>query len=369
MKTVIQKLSIPKGSRVLVMSDIHGEPGYLEGALRAAGYGQDDTLILLGDYVEKGPRSLEALRSVMHLCRQGGVYAVMGNNDPWTFQMLETLDGSSAETVFARHCGQLRWFGHSLLQEMFMEQGLELHTAADLLRARGTLLKAYAEEWDFIHGLPTILEAGRYIFVHGGIPHENLNAFQGEDPYRFMKWDAFQEDGLRFDRYVVVGHWPTCLYRTDFHSMDPLVSGTQHIINIDGGCGLKDFGQLNVLMIPDVERENAEYVSYDAMSAATALDSQEASEHSFYIHWGDNAVQILDRQEDFAYVAHQRTGHRLFIPNAFVYPLEDGWETMDYADYQLPIRAGESIKLLLRTSRGVYAKARGICGWYQGRIE
>jgi len=80
---VIKRLSLPADRRILVISDIHGKLEYLRGLLRAADFGREDVLILLGDLVEKGPDSLAALRCIMGLCRTHTVYPICGNCDAW----------------------------------------------------------------------------------------------------------------------------------------------------------------------------------------------------------------------------------------------------------------------------------------------
>ena len=57
----IRSLSIPAGRRILVVSDIHGNLPYLRGLLDKAGFGADDELIVAGDFLEKGPETLNTL--------------------------------------------------------------------------------------------------------------------------------------------------------------------------------------------------------------------------------------------------------------------------------------------------------------------
>lgn len=64
-------------------------------------------------------------------------------------------------------------------------------------------------------------------------------------PFQLLKNDNFINQGKHFDKYVVVGHWPVCLYRSDIESSAPYISEEQKIIAIDGGCGIKRDDQLN----------------------------------------------------------------------------------------------------------------------------
>lgn len=61
-KARIERLALPAGRRILVVSDIHGNVPYLEGVLRRAGFSERDELIIDGDFLEKGDESLRTLR-------------------------------------------------------------------------------------------------------------------------------------------------------------------------------------------------------------------------------------------------------------------------------------------------------------------
>ena len=50
----IRRLTVPRGRRILVISDIHGNIPYFEGALKLAGFSDRDELIINGDFLEKG---------------------------------------------------------------------------------------------------------------------------------------------------------------------------------------------------------------------------------------------------------------------------------------------------------------------------
>ena len=63
----IEYLPIAPERRVLVIADVHGNLPYLRGVLELASFGGDDLVIFDGDFLEKGPQSLETLRFVMAL--------------------------------------------------------------------------------------------------------------------------------------------------------------------------------------------------------------------------------------------------------------------------------------------------------------
>ena len=76
-------ISLPAAKRTLVVSDIHGNLPYLEGLLKKTGFSDNDLLIVDGDFLEKGKRSLDTLRYLMRLAERGCCWVVRGNCDGW----------------------------------------------------------------------------------------------------------------------------------------------------------------------------------------------------------------------------------------------------------------------------------------------
>ena len=68
--------------RIIAVSDIHGHVLYLDGVLKKANYSVNDTLVVVGDLIDKGPYSLKTVRYVMKLRDENpNVYTTMGNVD------------------------------------------------------------------------------------------------------------------------------------------------------------------------------------------------------------------------------------------------------------------------------------------------
>ena len=61
MHVTVRQIDLPSHKRVFAVSDVHGNLDYLKGLLNKISFSTDDILILLGDLIEKGPRSLETL--------------------------------------------------------------------------------------------------------------------------------------------------------------------------------------------------------------------------------------------------------------------------------------------------------------------
>ncbi len=100
MKIRIKKMEIPKGRRILVTSDIHGNASLLKRLLKEAEFSGEDMLFILGDLIEKGPESLAALRYVSGLSGMENVQVLIGNVDLWRLQLLEGLNEENCQSFY-----------------------------------------------------------------------------------------------------------------------------------------------------------------------------------------------------------------------------------------------------------------------------
>ena len=246
-KPRIERLSPAPGQRILVVSDVHGNLPYLRGALDRAHFGGDDLLIFDGDFLEKGEQSLDTLHAVMELCAAGRARAVCGNCDEWAeiFSMDRDTDARIREYLLWRGCG--------LIWDMCARIGRSVEEP-DFTALKAALREPFAAEWDFLARIPHAIETEHYIFAHAG-----AHAGKPLEEHRvqeLVKYDNFLRSDESFDKWIVVGHWPVVLYGESVVNANPIVDRQRKIISIDGGCVLKDDGQLNVLIIPEEGSED-----------------------------------------------------------------------------------------------------------------
>ena len=187
--TVIRP-DIQPGRRVVAVSDIHGNLPFLQGILREVKLSRDDVLVLVGDILEKGRDSLATLRYVMDLQKKYTVYSLCGNcdyidrvfleggvpDDAFSVQMNRRygapVEHDSADKLLWPVLNH--WRERSTLIQMALELGYPMpQRESDLPALRAALLDYFPKETAFLMNLPHILEAGNFIFVHGGVPRED----------------------------------------------------------------------------------------------------------------------------------------------------------------------------------------------------
>ena len=364
MKAVIHKRILPPGRRILAVSDVHGNLAYLRGLLSQVRFSAKDVLVLCGDLMEKGPESLATLRYVMELSRGHTVWPLLGNCDGWHHLL---YDNSLGLNINARKYivhGAHSW-GRGMLRQMCDEIGFPVSDDMDMELLKRQLRAHFAPEFDFLDSLPHVIETPNYTFVHGGLPPGPPETWQA---HQCMKNDNFLRQGRRFDKWVIVGHWPVVLYGDDITCANPIIDRDSHIISIDGGCVLKDDGQLNALIIPRDGSEAFTWEAYDPFPVRRVLRPQAASKKSAYIRWGDNLVQVLRRGEEFSRVRHVRTGYELDILTKYLYGPGEIVRCNDCTDYVLPLEPGDRVHVVEETSRGYLVKHKGVSGWYYGPL-
>ena len=369
MLTTVQRVSFPDHRRILMISDIHGHADGLKAILKKAGFCKNDILVIAGDLVEKGPQSLDTIRLVMELCQQYTVYPIMGNVDLWRWEFLQSHNPDTWREMAAYSLKAKGWWGSSLLHEMCEELGAPITPETDIVPLFLTLQKHFEKEIAFLGSLPTILETQRMIFVHGGIPHERLSELEGTDAYPLLKFDDFYTAGLSFQKYVIVGHWPAVLYSKTYPVYSPLIDRRRRILSLDGACGVKYEGQLNLVTVSDWRSDDFTLYTWDHLPVITALESQAASpgEEARYIRWNDHAVELISKGEEMSMVCYH--SRPMEVPTQYIFDHDGVLSCSDTTDYVLEVSPGDQLFLILQLSKGCYVKKNGISGWYFGRYE
>ncbi len=126
MKLTVKNIVPNPDGRLIAVSDIHGYGRYLEGLLRKLSFSRKDTLIVVGDVIEKGPESLKTVRLLQNLQKEGyDVHTSMGNVDYGRIRHL--MD--DAPGAGQRFLNVTRWIAKvwkkGLFLDMLEELGIE----------------------------------------------------------------------------------------------------------------------------------------------------------------------------------------------------------------------------------------------------
>jgi serine/threonine protein phosphatase 1 len=226
--------------RTLVISDIHGCFDTFKDLLHQIHFDtKQDQLILLGDYVDKGPKSKEVVELLIDLTEKDGVIVLKGNHDQ-RFVDVIAKDDEQAKVKFFEHGG---------LQTLASYCGQAL--SEDLNKAQKFIYKNYRHHLSFLESLPYYFEDNHHIYVHAGL-NPRFADWKQQSPHDFMYIkDDFFKNTTVVKKTVIFGHTKTI----HLHSTADIWFGGDKI-GIDGGCS-SGF-QLNCL---EITAENT-YRSY-----------------------------------------------------------------------------------------------------------
>ncbi|NGZ77600.1 metallophosphoesterase family protein [Saccharibacillus alkalitolerans] len=228
--------------RTLAISDIHGELDLFERLLDKTGYDPaSDQLVLLGDYIDRGPQSMRTLERVMEL-RAAGAVALMGNHEDLMLRALVNGGEEDWKRWVVRNggCATLESYG-------FADRELRIETG-EAFRRPELKSEALARHLDFARGLDRYYETEHVVFVHAGIQPGKTAA--ESDPSELLWIREEFHLGYGGAKTVVFGHTPTRLLHRDPDN-DGLYYGSNRIIGIDGGAVFG--GQLNALSVENGE--------------------------------------------------------------------------------------------------------------------
>lgn len=357
MNAKVKKIQFPSKQRIIAISDIHGNLAGFKKLLKRCNYTEQDILVIVGDFIEKGSANLDTLRYLMKMSQNENVHVLTGNCDD-LYQLVRTNDYDKffLSYVLGRK---------SLIKDMCKELGITLDEQSDIKEIKQQLKDVYKEEFDWLEGLPTILETQKFIFVHAGITTENLQEQTYESA---VSENAFLNIEQSFEKYVVVGHWPTSNYGNHRKCCNPIIDRKKHIISIDGGNVLNKFGQLNAFIIPEVDSTEFQFELYDDLPFGIIMKAQSGKEESINISWGDNKIEILEEKEEFSYCCHCRTDYKLWIPNSYISTDESGTYCDAITDYVLEVEEGDIVSVIDTWKDCCLAKKDGVVGFIKSKV-
>ncbi|NHN34607.1 metallophosphoesterase family protein [Paenibacillus agricola] len=225
--------------RTLVISDIHGCYEPFNQLLELMKYNRtEDQLIVLGDYVDRGPCSKEVIEQIMRMVREDGVIALRGNHDQRFIHVARSGDPKVTST-FLEYGGK-----QAVMSYLDLDFWDDTWATETIQQFRRVVVERYQQHLSFMESLPYYYEDKTHIYVHAGLDPSYLD-WKSQSPKEFMYIrELFIKNKTVVNKTVVFGHTKT----VEIHGSADIWFGGDKI-GIDGGCssGL----QLNGLEITD----------------------------------------------------------------------------------------------------------------------
>lgn len=244
------------GGRTFAIGDIHGEFGHLSAVLaRLPALDSADTLVFLGDYVDRGPDSHEVIEFLRGLPAHtpARVVCLRGNHEDAWLHIIEHGWDEFALPPANGCLATVRSFLDTTSEATAAPR--DAHNAEMLALTTGSFFPPDIVAW--MKALPFWYEDDHAIYVHAGLP-AHLDGFahpsQAPNP-RALIWSR-KEAFIRnyAGKHVIFGHTPTPFLPQELSNYTPddptdLWSGP-HATGIDTGCGVGGF--LTALELPSM---------------------------------------------------------------------------------------------------------------------
>jgi serine/threonine protein phosphatase 1 len=176
--------------RTIAIGDIHGCSAALRALLEEIGPGRDDTLVCLGDYIDRGPDSRGVLDQILELERHCRLIPLLGNHE-------EMLLAALADREALK-----RWLsigGTEAVRSYGWSSGGPRRALADLIPKKHR---------DFLARCRAYHETATHLFLHAGYePDLPL----GQQPALALRWrvtDATTAKPHCSGKVAIVGHTP-----------------------------------------------------------------------------------------------------------------------------------------------------------------
>ena len=171
-------------ARLIAFGDIHGCDAALAAVLEAIKPVQNDQLVFLGDYIDRGPDSCQVIDRLIKLKQNFDVVTILGNHEE---MMLGALEGKSPMGWWTMHGGAETLDSYGYNDDGDFSIVPEKHLA-------------------FINDCLNIYVTDSFFFTHGNyVANESLD----QQPAEALRWESFHQrmpEPHASGRTAVVGH-------------------------------------------------------------------------------------------------------------------------------------------------------------------
>lgn len=198
------------------ISDIHGCADTFKALIEKINFQKEDTLFLLGDYIDRGPKSKQVVETIIQLQKQGfDIQCLLGNHE-WLL-LNAAYDKAYAETWLIRNGGASTLESYGIIEADYLQHVPEVHL-------------------QFYRHLLYIIELDDYILVHAGLNFKDADPLSDYHSMIWIRdWHKLADRNLLDGKKIIHGHTP----RSVEGIVKDLTQPDVFIYNIDCGCVYK----------------------------------------------------------------------------------------------------------------------------------
>jgi serine/threonine protein phosphatase 1 len=207
-------------NKIFAIGDIHGKVGKLKRLINRLPLSENDLLVFLGDYVDRGENSFEVIEYLIELRDKRKCVFIKGNHEVMLKNFL-----SGKETYLYLYNGGLATI------RSYEKNGYDIHGNKDIPKSHN----------EFFKTLKPYYKTDNYIFVHAGMLPGIPMIFQTNNDLMWSR-DFYYRYAIDYKgpKVVVFAHTP-----------EKDVMNKEFAICIDTGAYRDDMGKLTCVELPD----------------------------------------------------------------------------------------------------------------------
>ena len=197
--------------RIIAIGDIHGSADALQSLIKILTPRPSDTIVILGDVVDRGPQTKQAVDLLLDLSKKATVYSILGNHEE---MMLRVLEGESPQFW-------LQFGGIDTLESYGFTGDFSVFPESHLEYFQGMRNYFETDEFFFTHAsyqydLPLEYQTSEFLRWHslrGGIPLPHINGKTCFVGHTSHKEGQIMDFGhlVCLDTYCYGGGWLTAM--------------------------------------------------------------------------------------------------------------------------------------------------------------
>jgi serine/threonine protein phosphatase 1 len=152
-----------KHKKIIAISDCHGELHRLKNLFEKLSFTKNDTIIFLGDYIDRGEDSKGVIDFVLSLKDKCNLVTLKGNHEMFAIDTFEFFEGKLSKGGMFNS-----WMmnGGVACLSSYLRDGLYSNEPSEIVK------EMFIDHGDFFNDLKLTYETENHIFVHGFLAHE-----------------------------------------------------------------------------------------------------------------------------------------------------------------------------------------------------
>jgi serine/threonine protein phosphatase 1 len=184
-----------KNSKIICIGDVHGELHRLKNLFEKLSFTKNDTIIFLGDYIDRGPDSKGVIDFICSLKDKCNLVTLKGNHEMFAIDAFEFFEGKLSKGGMFNS-----WTmnGGDACLRSYLRDGLYLDRPFEIVE------EMFIDHGDFFNNLKLTYETENHIFVHGFLAHEQ--DVEDQEEWQCL-WGRFKDIyPHKSGKTVVCGH-------------------------------------------------------------------------------------------------------------------------------------------------------------------